>query len=102
MRNDLPALGDIAPTHIICGTCDGVATLVSVFKIPQRLRRHFIETTSPHPRQLVEDGMAPLGGAPACWAGAEDPPGSCQDRAADLDRGVSWVAREYPSTGTGT
>ena len=36
--------------------------------------------------KLVEDGMAPLGGAPACWAGADDPPGSCQDRAADLDR----------------
>ena len=27
---DLPALGDIAPKHIICGTC-GVVTLVSVF-----------------------------------------------------------------------
>ena len=30
--------------------------------------------------------MAPLGGAPACWAGAGGPPGSCLDRAADPDR----------------
>ena len=26
MGDDLPALGDVAPTHIICGTC-GVVTL---------------------------------------------------------------------------
>ena len=45
---DLPALGGIAPTHIICDTC-GMVTLVSVL-IPQRSRRHFIKTTSPHPR----------------------------------------------------
>ena len=38
------------------------------------------------PRQLVEDGMVPHDGGAPCWAGADDPPGSCVDRAADLDR----------------
>ena len=35
---------------------------------------------------LVEDGMVPHDGGAPCWAGADDPPGSCLDRAADLDR----------------
>ena len=38
------------------------------------------------PRGLVEDGMVPHDGGAPCWAGAGDPPGSRQDRAADLDR----------------
>ena len=36
--------------------------------------------------ELVEDGMVPHDGGAPCWAGADDPPGSCLDRAADLDR----------------
>ena len=48
MRDDLPALGDIAPTRaLICDTCD-VVTLVGVL-IPQRSRGHFIKATSSHP-----------------------------------------------------
>ena len=39
-----------------------------------------------HILSLVEDGMVPHDGGAPCWAGADDPPGRCLDRATDLDR----------------